>query len=97
MMVVNNPFKDIISWGGGSGGHPWISMRSSFAKINGLLPNSSISSDQSRSWKTGSQNHPPNDKESGTKTCRDHKGGVQGEGVFLGNPKDSVWEDWGSP
>ena len=22
---------------------------------------------------------------------------VQGEGVFLGNPKDSVWEDWGSP
>ena len=22
-------------------------------------------------------------------------GGVQGEGVFLGNPKDSVWEDWG--
>ena len=23
--------------------------------------------------------------------------GVQGEGVFLGNPKDSVWEDWGEP
>ena len=23
-------------------------------------------------------------------------GGVQGEGVFLGNPKDSVWEDWGA-
>ena len=23
-------------------------------------------------------------------------GGVQGEGVFLGNPKDSVWEDWGT-
>ena len=22
-------------------------------------------------------------------------GGVQGEGVFLGNLKDSVWEDWG--
>ena len=22
--------------------------------------------------------------------------GVQGEGVFLGNPKDSVWEDWGT-
>ncbi len=21
---------------------------------------------------------------------------VQGEGVFLGNPKDSVWEDWGN-
>ena len=21
----------------------------------------------------------------------------QGEGVVLGNPKDSVWEDWGSP
>ena len=21
--------------------------------------------------------------------------GVQGEGVFLGNPEDSVWEDWG--
>ena len=20
----------------------------------------------------------------------------QGEGVFLGNPKDSVWEDWGT-
>ena len=25
------------------------------------------------------------------------KGGcVQGEGVLLGNPKDSVWEDWGT-
>ena len=24
------------------------------------------------------------------------RGGVQGEGVFLGNPKDSVWEDWGT-
>ena len=24
------------------------------------------------------------------------KGGVQGEGVFLGNPKDSVWEGWGT-
>ena len=24
------------------------------------------------------------------------KGGVQGEGVFLGNPEDSVWEDWGT-
>ena len=23
-------------------------------------------------------------------------GGVQGEGVFLGNPRDSVWEDWGT-
>ncbi len=23
-------------------------------------------------------------------------GGVQGEGVFLVNPKDSVWEDWGT-
>ena len=23
--------------------------------------------------------------------------GVQGERVFLGNPKDSDWEDWGSP
>ena len=23
-------------------------------------------------------------------------GVVQGEGVFLGNPKDSVWEDWGT-
>ena len=23
-------------------------------------------------------------------------GGVQGEGVFLGNPEDSVWEDWGT-
>ena len=23
-------------------------------------------------------------------------GGVQGEGVFLGNPKDSVREDWGT-
>ncbi len=22
--------------------------------------------------------------------------GVQGEGVFLGNPKDVVWEDWGT-
>ena len=22
--------------------------------------------------------------------------GVQGEEVFLGNPKDSVWEDWGT-
>ena len=22
--------------------------------------------------------------------------GVQREGVFLGNPKDSVWEDWGT-
>ena len=21
--------------------------------------------------------------------------GVQGEGVFLGKPEDSVWEDWG--
>ena len=27
--------------------------------------------------------------------CRVLKGGVQGEGVFLGKPKDSVWEDWG--
>ena len=25
------------------------------------------------------------------------RGGVQGEGVFLGNPKDSGREDWGSP
>ena len=25
------------------------------------------------------------------------KGGVQGEGVFLGKPEDSVWEDWGDP
>ena len=35
----------------------------------------------------------------GTVTYRVLKGpggGVQGEGVFLGNPKDSVWEDWGS-
>ena len=23
-------------------------------------------------------------------------GGGQGEGVFLGNPEDSVWEDWGT-
>ena len=23
-------------------------------------------------------------------------GVVQGEGVFLGNPKDSVWDDWGN-
>ena len=21
---------------------------------------------------------------------------IQGEGVFLGKPKDSVWEDWGT-
>ena len=26
------------------------------------------------------------------------RGGVsKGRGVFLGNPEDSVWEDWGSP
>ena len=25
------------------------------------------------------------------------RGGCSREGVFLGNPKDSVWEDWGSP
>lgn len=24
------------------------------------------------------------------------RGGVQREGVFLGNPKDSVWEGWGT-
>ena len=30
--------------------------------------------------------------------CRVLKGGVvQGEGVFLGNPKDSGREDWGLP
>ena len=23
-------------------------------------------------------------------------GVVQGKGVFLGNPEDSVWEDWGT-
>ena len=23
-------------------------------------------------------------------------GGILAEGVFLGNPKDSVWEDWGT-
>ena len=23
-------------------------------------------------------------------------GGVEGERVFLGNPEDSVWEDWGT-
>ena len=29
--------------------------------------------------------------------CRVLNGGVvQGEGLFLGNPKDSVWEDWGT-
>ena len=29
--------------------------------------------------------------------CRVLKGGVsKGEGVFLGNPEDSVWEDWGT-
>ena len=28
--------------------------------------------------------------------CTPNNHRVQGEGVFLGNPKDSVWEDWGT-
>ena len=26
----------------------------------------------------------------------DRRLGSQGEGVFLGNPEDCVWEDWGT-
>ena len=32
----------------------------------------------------------------GPKICQPGSGGVQGEGVFLGNLKDSVWEDCGT-
>ena len=28
--------------------------------------------------------------------CRLLKGGCSRGGVFLGNPEDSVWEDWGT-